>query len=151
MKKLLSTIALLVLANNSYAACEISYNASNRISNIIDKKGFSFDNYDKLCKKLFTYGATVNISEVAIITPTNAIGAVTISLMPTAKNREKELPFKTASGVSYIVTSNDRTTSGETEALYQAVMNALKLWENNPKELREAFQELDELMIRTRY
>jgi len=64
MKKLFLGLATLIVSSASFADCFITYSANDSLTRLIVEKGFNFDGYDKLCKRLnYSWRGSINVSK----------------------------------------------------------------------------------------
>lgn len=124
-KILLASFITLVFNAQTKAqnTCSITYNTDSTLSTLIDNKGFSFDNYDKVCQLLKNANASIDIQTVTQITPYQTTAAVSIRLKAREIDAQKVRIFSYAS--NWVRFDEERTSSTEKDALYNVTMSAL--------------------------
>ena len=124
-KILLASFITLVCNTQTKAqnTCSITYNTDSTLSTLIDNKGFSFDNYDKVCQLLKNANASIDIQTVTQITPYQTTAAVSIRLKAREIDAQKVRIFSYAS--NWVRFDEERTSSTEKDALYNVTMSAL--------------------------
>lgn len=124
-KILLATLITLISNTQTKAqnTCSITYNTDSTLSTLIDNKGFSFDNYNKVCQLLKNANASVDIQTVTQITPYQTTAAVSIRLKAREIDAQKVRIFSYAS--NWVRFDEERTSSTEKDALFNVTMSAL--------------------------
>lgn len=148
MKKLFLGIATLIVSSASFANCYINYSANDSLTNLIKEKGFNFDGYDKLCKRLNANDAGVIFKTVTQISPYQTTAGVVLSMYPKG-NKYKGVTSESTNWLSY---TQERTTNAQNDELYSLAMYSLKDLANtvNENKLKNMLTEVNEIRRATK-
>ncbi|MFN4340920.1 MAG: hypothetical protein ACK4FE_02660 [Azonexus sp.] len=80
MRKIFASMVLLVAVADVFACSVGAYSTSDKVLRSIQKYGFSFNNYEEICKKLNDSNAELVISGSATVLAGNSIGWAAIGL-----------------------------------------------------------------------
>lgn len=123
MKKLLLLSLLGAIGTNVSAAsnCSISYSADNKLTEIIRKNNFEFDNYNEVCERLKSANAKVDLRYSSAISNQQATAVVIATV------EDINFPIFSNNYKRSIWSSPERTTAMEIELLMDAVNDALNV------------------------
>ncbi len=140
MKKIFLSSLILFLSSSTFAAnCSITYKASETLSSAIEKEGFTFDNYEKLCQRLKQNNAGVSFSTVSQISPYQTTAAVVISLYPIGKIG------MTSATTNWIRYDESRTTNAQKSTLYGVAMAGLNDLADDKNQLALMLKQVSEI------
>lgn len=148
MEKLFLGLASLIVSSASFADCFITYSANDSLTKLIAEKGFNFDGYDKLCKRLNANDAGVAFKTVTQISPYQTTAGVVLSMYPKG-NKYKGVTFESVNWLSY---TQERTTTAQNQELYSLTMYALQDLANtvNEDKLKRMLIEVNEIRKATK-
>jgi hypothetical protein len=125
------------------AECYISYKGSVEIENLIEKRKFNFDGYEKLCQRLKNNNAGLSLTTISQISPYQTTASVSIALYP-VESKYKGVTYITDDWIGY---DAERTSNAESNKVYNLTMDALNNLSKPEKEerLKSMLVELSEM------
>lgn len=119
MKTILLLICLSISTLGNTSNCSITSIKNDVLQEEVSERGWSFENYDRLCNELMKHKLGLLIKQVSQITPYQTSAATVVQAYPLEIQKKYKTVIPSGNSYNTIIYNSERTTSAEREAQYK--------------------------------